>query len=652
LTPIRIGNVEIKNRVVRTAHGTLLGAGTVNDELIAYHMARARGGVGLSVLEAMAVHWSCPGPTINIFTPGVEDSYRRLIDTIRPTGMTLFQQLWHAGHNGEPADGSPPWSASDVPGVYSAIPPLPMSKGMIDEMVGAYADTCGKVAAWGVEGVEIHCAHGYLPAQFLAASTNHRTDEYGGSFENRIRFIHEIFVAVRKAVPKGFVVGIRLAPDDLPNDMGVNETLAAAHYLEERGLIDYVNVSLGTIQTVRRIVGGMHEPTGYELPTSTQITRKVSLPTIVTGRFRTLEEADQVIRSGDASMVSFVRAMLADPDLVAKTMAGHPEQVRPCIGCNQGCHQRVFEPPFRVGCAVNVGAGNELTLGDDRLKKVTAPKRVLVVGGGPAGMEAARVAALRGHDVTLAEATPVLGGALLAASKAPTRHVFRDFTTWLEQEVYRLGVKVRLSTYLEADDVTSEPWDAVIVATGSTPRMDGLQTSNPSEPIIGINQPHVISSNDLMMAPNSVRGQSAVVVDDSGHYEALAVADHLVSQGLEVSLVTRFAAVGPRIEWALMVEPALIRMAQGKFTPYTRSRLLSIGRDSVTMCPTYLPSSTNQTKTLPADTVVLVTPNHGNRELYDAIEGRISERHLVGDASSARYLRNVVRDGHLAGAAV
>jgi pyruvate/2-oxoglutarate dehydrogenase complex dihydrolipoamide dehydrogenase (E3) component len=211
---------------------------------------------------------------------------------------------------------------------------------------------------------------------------------------------------------------------------------------------------------------------------------------------------------------------------------------------------------------------------------------------------------------------------------------------------------VRLSTYVEVDDVTAEPWDAVIVATGSTPRMDGIQTSNWSEPITGINQPHVISSNDLMMDTNRKLGQSAVVVDDSGHYEALAVADYLVSQGVEVSLVTRFQQVGPKIEWALMVEPAMIRMSQGKFTPYVRSRVLSIAKDSVTMAPIYLPSTTNQTKTLPADTVVLVTPNHGNRELFDALEGRVPVRHLVGDASSARYLRNVVRDGHLAGAAV
>jgi 2,4-dienoyl-CoA reductase-like NADH-dependent reductase (Old Yellow Enzyme family)/thioredoxin reductase len=651
LTPIRIADVEVRNRVVRTAHATLLGGGTMSDDLIAYHLARGRGGVGLSIIETLAVHWSTP-TGLNIFVPGIEDKYRELVEKIRPTGMKLFQQLWHAGHNSAPLDGGPPWSSSDLPGYLQGIPAVPMTKNMIDGIVGAYADTARKMADWGIDGVEVHAAHGYLPIQFLSPILNNRTDEYGGPFENRIRFLYEVMAAIRSAVPKGYPIGMRISPDENPGFVSTEENVAAARFLQQRGLLDFVNVSLGNYQTIRKPIGGMHEPTGYQVPTSSPITHALTLPSIVTGRFRTLEEADHVIRAGDASMVSFVRALIADPELVNKTAAGHPEQVRPCIACNQGCVGRVLEPPFRMGCAINAGAGFELSLDDARLVKARFPRRVLVVGGGPAGMEAARVAALRGHRVVLAEATASLGGTVLAAAKAPTRQTLRDFTTWLEEENYRLGVDVRLSSYLEADDVVAESWDAVIVATGSSPRMDGVQQSNLGEPVLGMQQPHVISSNDLMLGSHSRLGRSAVVIDDAGHYEALAVADYLVEKGLDVIFVTRHISVAPKVESALMVEPALIRLARGKFSAHVRTRALSIGRDTVTICPIYLPSSSKCSTTLPADTVVFVSLNRSRRELYDALAERVPDVRIVGDANSARHLPAAVREGHLAGAAI
>lgn len=652
LTPIRIADVNIRNRVMRTAHGTLLGQGMVNDDLIAYHVARGRGGVGLSIIETLAVHWSTAGPTINIFVPGVEEGYRRLVAAVRPTGMKLFQQLWHAGHNTLPFDGSPPWSSSDLPGRYVGIPAIPMTRAMIDEVVGAFADAACKMAAWGIDGVEIHAGHGYLVSQFLSPAWNTRTDEYGGSFGNRIRFLHEVVTAVRNAVPKGYPVGVRVAPELLPGGLDADAIREVVHYLEERALIDYVNVSIAGAHMIHKNVAGMYEPPGYQMPTSTPVTRGVKLPTMVTGRFRTLEEADQVIRAGDASMVSFVRALIADPEIINKTVAGHPEQVRPCIACNQGCLARVFDHPYRVGCAINPGAGFERTLGDDKLAKAASPRRILVVGGGPAGMEAARVAALRGHRVTLAEASASLGGAILAAAKAPTRHGLMDFTGWLEAEIYRLGVEIRLSTYVEAEDVMAEPWDAVIIATGSTPRLDGVQSSNPGDCVQAMDQPHVISSNDLMLGGRPDPGRSAVVVDDNGHYEALAVAEHLTAKGVEVNFVTRHVSVAPKVEWAQMVGPALARMAGARFTAHLRTRLLAVGRNTVSVGPIDLPPSPGHAVTLAADTVVFVSANRSNRDLYCALTGRVPDLRIVGDANSARALPDAVREGHLAGAAL
>lgn len=651
LTPLKIANVEIRNRVVRTAHATFLGGGTVNDDLIAYHLARGKGGVGLSIVEILGVHWSTPA-SINAFTPGIDEAYRKLVDTIRPTGMKLFQQLWHGGHNTLPLDGSPPWSASDLPGLIAGTPAIPMTKTMIDEVVGAFAEAARKCFEWGIDGVEVHAAHGYLPQQFLAPAMNKREDEYGGPFENRIRFLSEVLEAIRAAVPAGYPVGIRLASDDMDQGFGADDNIAVLRYCDERGLIDYVNLSLGNYQTSAKMIGAMHEPVGYELPTNLPIKQATRLPSIVTGRFRTLEEGDQVLRAGEAEMVSYVRALIADPELVNKTVAGHPEQVRPCIGCNQGCSARLFQPPYRMGCTVNPGVGFERSIGDDRLSSAEVPKRVLVVGGGPAGMEAARVAVLRGHKVTLAEAMPSLGGAINDAARAPTRQGIADLTVWLEQEIYRLGVEVQLSTYIEPDDVAAGAWDAVILATGSRARLDGIQITNGAEAISGMDQPHVLSSVDALHARVESLGRTAVVIDDAGHYEALSVAEYLATKGLSVRFVTPFVSVGPRVENAWVVEPALKRLSQFDFAARTRTRAIAIAPGSVTVGPTYLPKSSNQTEILPADTVVFVSLNHANRDLFDALSGKIAELRIVGDANSPRHLPTAMMEGHMAGASV
>lgn len=651
LSPMKIASAQIKNRIVRTAHMTNLGGGTINEDLIHYHYERARNEVGLSMLEILGVHWSTPS-SINIFADDVADGYCRLVDRIAPTGMKMFQQLWHAGHNALPLDGSPPWSSSSLPGLFAGVPAIPMTKAMIDEIVGAFAEAAAKCAQWGIDGVEVHAAHGYLMAQFLTPALNTRKDDYGGPFENRIRFLTEVLKAVRAAVPKGYPVGIRVAPDGMTNGLDVAEVQRIVSYVEERNLIDFVNISQGNYQTASKMIGGMHEPAGYELDKSRPIAQTTKLPTIVTGRFRTLEEAEQVIRSGDATMVSFVRALIADPAMITKTLAGFPERVRPCIACNQGCSARLFEAPFRMGCAINPGVGFEATLGDAHLAKAQTAKRVLVVGGGPAGMEAARVAATRGHKVSLVEALPNLGGALNIAARAPTRHGMGDLVTWLQDEIYRLGVSVSLSTYYDAEDLSADDWDAVIVATGSIPRMDGVQLSRPGVPITGIDLPHVHSSHSIMTGQTGVFGKTAVVIDEAGHYEGLATSEFLAQKGVAVTLVTRHAALAPGIQNAWMVEPALQRLAQYQFKEISRTRVVEVGTGTITIAPDYLPDDTNSLSEIPADMVVFISLNESNRSLYNKLDGRISDLRIAGDANSPRHLPTAMQEGHIAGLTV
>jgi len=267
-------------------------------------------------------------------------------------------------------------------------------------------------------------------------------------------------------------------------------------------------------------------------------------------------------------------------------------------------------------------------------------------------MEAARVAAERGHVVTLAEAESRLGGAIKLAMLAPTRANLGDITQWLEQEIYRLGVEVRRSTYLEAGEITGEGWDEVILATGSTPRMDGVQLSNPGEPIEGLEQPHVLSSHDLFAQSDRDFGEAAVVVDDTGHYEAVAAAEHLVTRGVAVTYVSRLAAFAPGVESALMTEPALERLSRGQFTHLARHRAIAIKAKEVVIGPTYLPSGSNQTHRVKADTVVLVSINRPNRDLMEPLKQAGVPVRLIGDASTPRHLVAAMREGHLAGAAV
>lgn len=647
--PITLGKLEIRNRIYRPAHAMGLSFGRMSDSVIAYHEERARKGVGLIINEIGSVHPSTMG-FMDIFSPAAEDGMRKFADRVKAHGTRVFQQLWHGGHYAG-FDGSVPWSASDVPNIVRRVVPLRMTKGMIDEIVGAYAESARRMEQYGLDGVEVHCAHGYLPHQFLSLSTNDRDDDYGGSFENRARFTMEVLSAVRQAVSPDFVVGVRVGTDLAPGGISVDDTLRVTHMLEESQLIDFVDVSVGNYNRNDKMIGGMNEPAGYEMPTSIPITHAVALPTLVTGRFRTLEEADQVIRSGDADMVGFVRAMIADPDLITKSLAGQSDRVRPCIACNQACVANLLHG-LAGECTVNPGAGHELERGDHLLEPAIEARIVLVVGGGPAGMEAARVAATRGHQVILAEAGPSLGGSIRTAAKVPTRHTLIDIVTWLEEEVYRLGVDVRLSTYLDDDGILEIGADAVIIATGAMERMDGVQISHAGEPIRNMSRKGVISSTDLFMGTPANLGRSAVVIDDVGHFEGLGSAEFLVNKGLDVTYVTPCVEIAPLARTTLMVEPYLQRMQGKPFRYMIRTRAIAIEEGEVVVGPACLSGTEVDSVSLPADTVVVISHNRPNRDVYEKLVEKIEHLYIVGDANSPRYLQTAIREGHIAGSAI
>lgn len=642
LAPITINGLSIKNRVVRTAHGTNLGGGALSDDLIAYHAARARGGVGLSMLEASGVHPSGP-MTLNAWDDSIIPRYEALVRAIRPHGMRMFSQLNHLGSElGRP--GERPWSASEFARPGSGLMTHAMTVGEIQALVHAFAAAARRAVEGGLDGVEVHCAHGYLIQQFISPHTNRREDDYGGHFENRMRFYLEVLRAVRDAIGPGVPLGTRVGPHNRADGLNVEEHREIVERVLREGLIDYLNVSHGSHQNPHMIIGAMHEPTGYELAHSAPLTRLVKIPTIVTGRFRTLEEADRVIAEGVADLVGMTRAHIADPDIVRKTLAGRAADVRPCIGCNQGCVGGLASG--RLGCTVNVAAGHELRLAEELIERAPRPKRVLVIGGGPAGMEAARVAALRGHRVTLAEAGAALGGTLRVARLTPNHAGVGDIADWLAREVERLGVELLLKRRVDRDFVRQLAPDAVIVATGASPRLDGTQLLRPELAIPGVECDHVLSTQQLVATDRNRSGEFALVFDDVGAYEAIGAAEFLIASGAVVAFVTSRASFAPSMEPALVAQPALERLqASGRFALRTAAFLEAIepGRAVVGSL------RGAERETIRADIVVLVTRGHPNRELADEIAALDIPTRIVGDARQPEFLPGAIQQGHLAG---
>ncbi|HVT66176.1 MAG TPA: FAD-dependent oxidoreductase [Trebonia sp.] len=641
-TPFSIKGVSLRNRVIRTSMGSGIPAGLVNDDLIAFHVARARGGVALTYIDPGSTHWSSPGYIDNT-RPDVVDGIRRLTTAVHGEGAAVFQQMMHGGPTNIPKDGSAPWGASAVPDPGLGMVSRPMTRWMIDELVAGFVTAAVHAKQGGIDGIEVHGGHGYVFSSFLSPATNHRTDEYGGPFENRIRLLCEVLTAIRDGVGPDYPVGVRLSADAAERQTTGADIARIAAVLEERGLVDFVNLSLGSHYGRDLLMGGAHEPPGYQLDVNGEIARGIKVPTIVAGRFGALDQVERVLADGAADLVGMVRATIADPDLVRKTAEGHLHLIRPCIACNQACAGGL-NTRGRVGCTVNPAAGREITTGDASLRSAH-PRRVLVVGGGPCGVEAARAATLAGHTVTLVEAADSLGGQMRFVRSSPHRADVSRLVTYFGAVLADLGVDVRTGVTATGEWVRDFAPDAVIVATGSTPRRDCFQTLRPWGPPDGYDPARAKTSWDIMDGAET--GGDVVILDEVGHYETLDVAHLLLARGRRVRLISRFSLIAASLEmrWDMIGAPNAKLLYAGDFEFYPRRVVTSVGGGVVTFAR---PEAPGEAEKVTYDDLVTVSGNVPNADLYEELREGPWETRIAGDAVGPRMLEAATFEGNQA----
>jgi 2,4-dienoyl-CoA reductase-like NADH-dependent reductase (Old Yellow Enzyme family) len=544
LSEVRLGPAVLRNRVVSTAHQTgLVHDHLPTDDLVAYHEARARGGVGAVFVEATATHESgvLTAHTIAGYLPGIVGAYERLGTAVRGHGARLFVQLLHGGREQIADPPLPPAiGPSAVPTPRFHAEPRALTRTEIDDIVAGYA-ACARLAReGGVDGIEVSMAHGYLASQFIAPATNTRDDAYNGDLEARLRFARELLTAVRAAAGDGVAVGVRLAADEItPDGFGPDACAEIAAALCAGSEIDFVSAALGYSGTYRGstyIVPPPPEPREVIAgPVARMRAAIPGVPLIGTSRIADLDAAERLVGDGAVDLVGMTRAMIADPDLLAKAAAGAADEVIPCIGCNQGCigHYHLGLP---IACVVNPRTGRERSI--PRASSADAAsgsgaRRVLVVGGGPAGVAAALEAAASGHEVVLAERGAELGGQFRVAGRAPAhRETWERYARWIAHRLLADGVAVRLGTDVVAAD--ADAYDAVVLATGAVPYRPPLPSAMPCA---------VVDAPDAILDPPALSGP-VLVADWGGGWAGLDAAETLADAGHDVIYACAGAAIG------------------------------------------------------------------------------------------------------------
>ena len=642
--PIRLGEMAVKNRFVVAPIGTNFATadGFVTDQLKSYYRERARGGAGLVIVDEGCV--DSPTGKGTAYQTCIDDDKQipglsELAGVIRKQGAKAAIQLHHAGRLAATRHTGCLPVAPSVIAAPGGDMPRELSIAEIEAIVDRFTRGAERAQKAGFDGVEIQAVHGYLITSFLSTDSNRRQDAYGGHLRNRARFLLDMVASIRKRVGSGYPVWVRLTAQEFHTDNGINleEAKQLACWLEESGMValnvtaDHVRSNFGMAWPVDGEAfprPPMDHPHGFIIPLIAEIKKVVKIPVMAIG-WMTPEVGEAALRAGKIDMIVMARPLLTDPEIPNKTASGRLDEIRPCIGCLMCREQFLLDKA--VACAVNTQAGREY---ECPITPAETKKRVVVVGGGAAGMEAARVAALRGHEVTLLEKGASLGGQLLLASIPPYKGVFTELVAYFRVQMERLGIKVILGREATVETILGAKPDAVVVATGATrtvPAIPGIQTAR------------VIDAADALTGKKAV-GNNVVII--GGGITGCETAEFLAAQGKKVTVVEMLENLATGMERTH--RQFLLQRLDGRgVNLMVRAEVQVVTGDGV-----LVRMADGKEQALAADTVVLATGVSPNQQLYQALRGKVGEVYQVGNCVEKYDLMESVAAGFNAGRAI
>lgn len=649
-SPLKLRSHVLRNRIVFGAHTSNMAVeGLPTERHAAYYAERAIGGAAMIVVEPMPVHAAAVLTRGNFrhSDDSVIPHFKKVVRAIKDHGAVAIQQLYHIGAHGD-SDNSyhPHWSPSGLPSYHDSDGSHAMNEDEICETIDGFVQAARRCKDAGFDGVEVWAAYLGMIDQFWTPWTNRRDDRWGGSIENRTRMSREILTRIRNLCGPDFIIGLAVSDEpDVKVALQRDELAEIVKLHDEAGLIDYVTCGSGGYLNFHKLMPTFLYPEKLGADLASTLKKVVKTAVVIAeSHIRTPENAETVLGEGAADLVSIVRGQIADPHLANKAADDRPEDVRGCISCNQMCWGRRSRD-YWISCLINPSVGRELDWNGDRFERAADPKRVLVVGGGPAGLETARVAAERGHQVVLAEASNRLGGNFLLAGLQPRRGQITELLQWYERQLEKLGVEVRLNTYVEVADIASSETDVVVVATGSISPETGFQKALPTiEVLPGMEKGNVFTV-EAVMARQVRPGNRILLLDEGGGWRGCGTAWKMAEDGHEVTIVTPDPFVGKELQRTaadLPMRQALRKLGVQWIVETSIAEWHGNGA-------TLVDHTTHERRLVEADALVMATTNHAADWLMQDLKALPASVRQIGDCAAPRQAPYAFYEGRKTG---